>query len=242
MRADRFLFEHGFARSRTQAAELIRSGSVYADGRLIDKASSELSLQMQVEVKGGGIPYVSRGGYKLEAALTRFVVDVTDAVAIDFGASTGGFTDCLLQNGARKVYAIDSGRDQLDETLRHNPAVISLENTNARYLSWDAVGELCDIAVMDLSFISQTLLHPVVVQFLKEDGRFITLIKPQFEVGKSGISKGGIVKDEKMRRLAVDKVISSATACGLKLSGLIESPIRGGDGNIEFLACFTKRS
>ena len=158
--------------------------------------------------------------------------------AVDFGASTGGFTDCLLQNGAKKVYAIDSGSNQLDAKLLNNSSVISLENTNARYIDFSEIGEKCDIAVCDLSFISQTLLHYKIAEFMKKDGVFISLIKPQFEVGKQYVGKGGIVKNDKAVKAAINNVIASAERCGFSFVRITESPIKGKDGNTEYLACF----
>lgn len=240
MRADKLLFQKGLATSRTQAAALIDRGIVLCDGRPIEKPSADLKETSVLILKGDAPRFVSRGGEKLEAALLFFDFSPVGMTAIDFGASTGGFTDCLLQYGAKKIYALDAGHDQLHPKLRENPAVISMENTNARYLTREQIGELCDLAVMDVSFISQKLLHPVVASLLKEGGFFISLIKPQFEVGKSGIGKGGIVKNDSLRRSSVDGVLASAASCGFSVCGLMESVIRGGDGNIEYLALFRK--
>ncbi len=238
MRLDKYLFEQNLAKSRTKASDMISSGIVFVNGKKVTKASFEISPNDIVEIKGETLKYVSRGGLKLEAALDSFGIDVQGMVAIDFGASSGGFTDCLLKRGSKKVYAIDSGSNQLDISLRDNPSVISLENCNARYIEFDTIGELADIIVCDLSFISQTLIHEVVARFLSPDGCFVSLIKPQFEVGKENIGKCGIVKSDKARRLAIDRVTESAKVFGLERIALIESPIKGGDGNIEYLALF----
>lgn len=241
MRLDVYLYENGYADSRSKSASLIKSGAVHINGFQILKPSYDIDEADSAEISVRRLKYVSRGGLKLEKALNTFKIDVNGCVAIDFGASTGGFTDCLLQNGAKRVYAIDSGSEQLDASLRGKEAVVSLENTNARYLDFAAVGEKCDIAVCDLSFISQTLIHPKIAEFLRENGVLISLIKPQFEVGRRFVGKGGIVKNEKAIKAAIDNVISSAAACGFVFSELTESPIKGKDGNTEYLALFRFR-
>jgi len=238
MRIDRYLFENGFAKSRTRASAMIAEGNVLVNGVCVTKTSLDVSERDKIEICGEVLRYVSRGGLKLEAAISAFDIDVSDRVAIDIGASTGGFTDCLLQNGCAKVYAVDSGSNQLDPSLASHDSVVSMENCNARYLTLDDIGELCDIAVCDLSFISQTILHPVIAGLVKPNGVFVSLIKPQFEVGRERLGKGGIVKNEKHRQYAIEKVIMSANSCGFTLRGLIQSPITGGDGNTEYLACF----
>lgn len=240
MRIDRCLFEKGFAESRTKASAMIADGIVFCNGKQVTKASFDVPDDAVIELRGQSLAYVSRGGLKMEGALNAFCLDVAGMVALDFGASTGGFTDCLLQRGCQKVYAIDSGSDQLHERLRSDSRVISLENRNARYLTFDDIGEYADLAVCDLSFISQTLLHFVIASLLKHGGIFISLIKPQFEVGREGLGKGGIVKNEKMRMIAVDKVVASAESVGFALQKIIPSPITGGDGNLEYLAYFIK--
>lgn len=240
MRIDRYLFEKGLAKSRTRASAMISEGCVTVNGIHVKKPSFDVCESDMVEICGEVLRYVSRGGLKLEKAIAVFGIDVSNKVAIDIGASTGGFTDCLLQNGCAKVYAIDSGSNQLDPSLAAQNVVISMENCNARYLTVDDIGELCDIAVCDLSFISQTLLHHVIASLLKPNGIFISLIKPQFEVGRERLGKGGIVKDEKNRQYAIEKVVMSANSCGLALQGVIPSPITGGDGNTEYLAYFIR--
>ena len=240
MRIDRYLFENGLAKSRTRASAMIAEGNVMVNGMRVTKASLDVSESDTIEICGEVLRYVSRGGLKLEAALEAFQIDVSASVAIDIGASTGGFTDCLLQNGCAKVYAVDSGSNQLDAKLMSLDSVISMENCNARYLTLEDIGELCDIAVCDLSFISQTLLHTVIAGLVRPNGYFISLIKPQFEVGRERLGKGGIVKEEKHRQFAIEKVVMSASCCGFTLKGVIPSPITGGDGNTEYLACFIR--
>lgn len=240
MRIDRYLYENGLAKSRTRASAMIAEGNVMVNGVRITKPSLDVSETDTIEICGEVLRYVSRGGLKLEAALEAFQIDVSGSIAIDVGASTGGFTDCLLQNGCVKVYAVDSGSNQLDAKLASLDSVISMENCNARYLTREDIGELCDIAVCDLSFISQTLLHAVIVGLVKPNGYFISLIKPQFEVGRERLGKGGIVKEEKHRQFAIEKVVMSAICCGFTLKGVIPSPITGGDGNAEYLACFIR--
>jgi 23S rRNA (cytidine1920-2'-O)/16S rRNA (cytidine1409-2'-O)-methyltransferase len=247
MRLDVEVFRRGIAESRSRARVLIAAGSVSVNGTVITKPSYECSESDDIELTGSPLEYVSRGGYKLAAALDAFGagngdatagIDVTGMIAADIGASTGGFTECLLRRGACRVYAIDSGRGQLADSLHADPRVVSLEGVNARSITVDMLGELCDIVVMDVSFISQTKLHEVVASLLVPGGIFISLIKPQFEVGRENVGKGGIVRDERARQLAIEAVIKSAEYAGFTCRGIIESPITGGDGNVEYLACF----
>lgn len=239
MRLDQFLTEKGYAETRTRAKNLIESGSITLNGKLILKPAFDVNDGDEISCRTDLIcPYVSRGGIKLEGALREFGIDPTGAVCLDIGASSGGFTDCLLKYGASKVYAVDSGSGQLHKSLLDDPRVISLENVNARYLSDKEIPEKADITVMDVSFISQTKLYPAIVPLMKEVGVLISLIKPQFEVGRSGVGKGGIVRDEKKRREALDNVIAWASSCRLKAIKTVVSPIKGGDGNTEFLAHF----
>ena len=240
MRADVFLTEHGYAESRTRASRLIDCGCVTIDGKTISKASTDISDGEHEVVISNTDRYVGRGGLKLEAALNSFEIDVCGKRCIDVGASTGGFTDCLLQNGAREVYAVDSGRGQLHKSLISDKRVVNIEGYNARELSKVDFGTF-DIAVMDVSFISQTLIHPALSLILPSKSYFISLIKPQFEAGRAAIGKNGIVKSEKDREKAINRVIDSAHSCGFRTIGLIVSPIKGGDGNIEYLACFEKQ-
>ena len=240
MRLDKYLAENGLADSRTRAAQMIEAGLIRVIGTVQKKPSFDVLEGAAVEATGDLLPYVSRGGLKLKGALDAFSISPKGMVCADIGASTGGFTDCLLQEGAVKVYAIDSGRDQLHEKLRSDPRVVSMESFNARGLTPAHLGETVDLAVTDVSFISQTLLHEAIASILKDGGIFISLIKPQFEVGRENLGKGGIVKNPKARRDAARRVLVSAMAAGLALIAVITSPITGGDGNIEYLAYFRK--
>ena len=238
MRFDIFLTENNYFESRKKSSDAIKSGWVYVDGKCITKPSYEIDGDVNIEIKGDVCKYVGRGGLKLEKAIEEFSIDTTDKVCIDIGSSTGGFTDCLLQNGAKKVFAVDSGRDQLHMSLRNDERVVCMEGFNARYLTDEDIGEKCDLAVMDVSFISQTLLYDAVSKVLKDGGLFVSLVKPQFEAGKSGIGKNGIVKDEKVRRSVCEKIKECAKIYGLENVSIIDSPILGGDGNKEYLALF----
>ena len=239
VRLDVALTENGTCESRTKAQELIKSGAVTVNGKTVTKPSFPVEISDSVNADTEGVcPFVSRGGLKLQAALDSFSLDVSGAVCIDIGASTGGFTDCLLKCGAVKVFAVDSGTSQLHPSLKADGRVICMENTNARYLTASDIGQDIDVAVMDVSFISQTKLYPAVASVLKNKGVLVSLIKPQFEVGKSGIGKGGIVKDAKLTDKTVKSVIDVASGYGLQCEGKIVSPIKGGDGNTEYLAIF----
>ena len=242
MRLDAFLADGGFCTSRTEAKNFILEGAVSVDGRLIKKPSFETSGSEKIFVDKSMKKYVSRGGLKLEAALDHFDISVECVDAIDVGASSGGFTDCLLQRGAHHVIAVDSGTMQLSPMLRADTRVTVFENFNARYMEPSHFGREIDFAVMDVSFISATLIIPAVFNILSPGGRFVCLIKPQFEVGRAGIGKGGIVKNATLRREAVEKVVCSAEAVGFETVGVMESPVVGGDGNIEFLAYFRRRT
>ena len=240
MRADLFLSENGYVQSRQRAKELILGGCVEIDGKVISKPSLDISEEEHTVSVRDELRYVGRGGLKLEAALDAFDIDVAGMVGLDVGASTGGFTECLLQRGAERVWAVDSGSGQLASKLLADPRVRSMEKMNARELTLqhlDGVG--VDIVVMDVSFISATYLLPLFPSWMKENGHAVCLIKPQFEVGRAMIGKGGIVKDPKAHRLAVDRVLESGREAGMISRGVIPSPIRGGDGNREFLVHFT---
>ena len=239
MRLDIFLFENGYAHSRSFAKSLIVDGKITVDGKTVTKPSFDLSLDSKVEVKEE-VVYVSRGAYKLEGAVKAFSVTVSQRLCIDIGASSGGFTDYLLKNGAFHVIAVDSGTNQLAESLRSDDRVTSIENYNARYMKKTDFEYEPDLAVMDVSFISATHIISSLYDVLKKGADFICLIKPQFEVGRALIGKGGIVKDDKARKFAVDKVVAFAESVGFKTNGVIKSPIEGGDGNIEYLAHFVK--
>lgn len=238
MRLDLYLTSNGYAESRTRAQSLIKSGAVYVSGKQITKPSYILNDGETAEVRGDIMPYVSRGGFKLKEALDSFNVDVSGMTAADIGASTGGFTDCLLQHGAARVYAVDSGTAQLHPSISGDPRVTVMERCNARYITEEDIGEKCDIAVMDVSFISQTKLYDAVSRILKHGGIFISLIKPQFEAGRSNIGKNGIVKDPKARENAVNFIKEQARIKGFECRGVVRSPVTGGDGNEEYLAVF----
>lgn len=239
MRADAYLAQNGLAESRERAKKLITSGRVTVNGTVLTKPSADISEDDTVVVsEPEAYEYVSRGGYKLQAALEHFCIDVHDLCAADLGASSGGFSDCLLMHGVKKIYAVDCGSGQLASKIASDNRVVSIENTNARYIDSALFGEKVDIVVMDLSFISQTLVFPAVSRILKDKGLLISLIKPQFEVGRAFVGKNGIVKNKKATAEAVTKVIENAALFGLRCRGTIESPIKGGDGNTEYLAVF----
>ena len=237
-RADKLLYGKGLCKSRSAAQTLIEEGKVFCNNKIVLKPS-ELLDENSVLTVTEKQKYVSRGGYKLEYALDKFRINVKDDVCADIGASTGGFTDCLLQHGAKLVYAIEGGHGQLDVSLQNDGRVKNIENFNARGLDINTTGETCDTAVMDVSFISQTLLHKNVYSVLKDGGKFITLIKPQFEAGKENIGKHGIASESSYEAVK-KKVVSSAEACGFKLVRIETSAIKGGDGNTEFIAYFIK--
>ena len=239
MRADVYLAQNGYTQSRQRARILIEDGCVFIDGVRIDKPSYAIADGAHSVRINDQIRYVGRGGLKLEAALMQFSIDVTGMTAIDVGASTGGFTDCLLQHGAEHVFAVDSGENQLARKLADDRRVTSIEHYNARNLDLTDLNDTpVDLVVMDVSFISATYILPRFPAVLRSGGRAIVLIKPQFEVGKTMLGKGGIVKDAKAHRYAVERVLSCAKSVGMIPTGLIVSPIFGGDGNREFLACF----
>jgi 23S rRNA (cytidine1920-2'-O)/16S rRNA (cytidine1409-2'-O)-methyltransferase len=243
-RIDKLLVDRGLAESRTKAQALVMAGVVLVDEQRVNKPSDPVGPHAEIRIKGGDDPttrYVGRGGLKLEAALRDFQIDVVGFNCLDVGASTGGFTDCLLQHGARKVTAIDVGHNQIDWRLRTDPRADVREGINARYLKPDDFPEKFDLAVMDVSFISATKILPAIVPLLKENARLITLIKPQFEVGRGEVGKGGIVRDSQKHARVIDEVNRAAEELGLRVTNVIESPIHGADGNLEFLALYDKR-
>ena len=242
LRLDRYLYENGYCRSRSLGGKLIRGGYVLVNGAVSTKPSLLIAETDKVVIQESPLTrFVSRGGLKLLAALSQWEIHPLGLVCADIGASTGGFTDCLLQHGAEKVYAIDSGTDQLHPSLRENANVVSMENINARFLDESFLPPV-DLVVMDVSFISQSLLYPAVCKILKDGGGFVSLIKPQFEVGRENIGTGGIVKSEKARLACIDQLRLAGEKYGLVLQGTIESPITGGDGNIEYLAYWQKKA
>ena len=238
-RLDRLLVERGLAPSREQARRLIMAGEVQVGGRVVDKPGRLVPEDAPVEVRRQP-RYVSRGGLKLEAALDRFGLDVSGKVVVDVGASTGGFTDCLLQRGAAKVYAVDVGYGQLAWKLRQDPRVIPLERTNIRYLEALPDGELADLAVIDASFIGLRLVLPATLRLLKPDGQVIALVKPQFEAGRQDVGKGGVVRDPQVHRRVLEEVAALAQELGLTVAGLTVSPAPGPAGNVEFLIWLTR--
>ena len=240
MRLDLFLAETKAVDSRTDAKNFIIAGAVSVNGKVINKPSFDVDGSEDISVDKSGKRFVSRGGLKIEAALDSFKIDVSGALALDVGASSGGFTDCLLKRGATSVIAVDSGYGQLVQSLRDDPRVTVIENYNARYMSRSDFDYIPNLAVMDVSFISAKLIIPAVGSVIMMNGNFVCLIKPQFEVGRGGLNKKGIVKNDELRKRAVDDVVSFAECSGFTLLGLIQSPIIGGDGNIEYLAHFRK--
>jgi len=232
-RLDRLLVERGLAESREKAQALIMAGDVSVDGQKASKPGHSIDPASAIEISGRP-PYVSRGGVKLAAALDGFGIDVTGCVCLDIGSSTGGFTDCLLQRGASRVHAVDVGSGQLDWKLRNDPRVVVHEGINARHLEFGQIGERVALATFDVSFISVTLILPVVVPLLRSDGRMVILVKPQFEVGKGHVGKGGIVRDPELHREACARVEDAVKRLGFETS-MMDSPILGAEGNKEFL-------
>ena len=241
-RLDILLTELGFAETRSKAQALIKSGAVFVSGKKADKPSALYDMDAEIEIRGDYCPYVSRGGLKLEKALRDFGVDPTGFVCSDSGASTGGFTDCLLQQGAQKVYAIDVGTDQLVDKIRHDPRVVVMEQTNIRYVTPEDIGEALDLSVVDVSFISLKLVLPAIKALLKpENGQVLCLIKPQFEAGKENLGKKGVVRDPAVHKQVLDSFIEFTHNLGFTILGLTFSPVRGPEGNIEFLGHLTLR-
>jgi 23S rRNA (cytidine1920-2'-O)/16S rRNA (cytidine1409-2'-O)-methyltransferase len=236
-RLDLLLFQRSLAESRSHAQALIMEGVVYVNGQKADKPGTSFKSDVEIDVKKSSMKYVSRGGLKLEAALEYFEIDVSDKIALDIGASTGGFTDCLLQNGAKKVYAVDVGYGQLDWKLRNDSRIVSMEKVNARHMKAEDIPESIDIIVMDVSFISLTKIITAVIQFLKPGGMLIALIKPQFEVGKGEVGKGGIIRDENKHNEVINKIKKYVQDLdfNFNIRGVIPSPILGTQGNKEFL-------
>ena len=238
-RLDVLLVEQGYADTRTKAQAIIMSGLVYVDGQKADKPGISYDEALDIEVRTGGCPYVSRGGLKLEKALRDFGVNPTGYVCSDSGASTGGFTDCLLQQGASKVFAIDVGYGQLDWKIRSDPRVVVMERTNVRYVTLADLGEPLDLSVIDVSFISLRIVLPVIKTFLKPTGQVLCLIKPQFEAGKEKVGKKGVVRDPAIHKEVLDSFVALTQEIGFTILGLTFSPVKGPEGNIEFLAHLT---
>jgi 23S rRNA (cytidine1920-2'-O)/16S rRNA (cytidine1409-2'-O)-methyltransferase len=239
IRLDKLLVDRGLAASRERAQALILAGKVLVDEQKLSKAGAQVAEECAIRLLGEDLKYVSRGGLKLDRALEHWNIAVAGKVCLDVGASTGGFTDCLLQQGTARVIAVDTGYGQMDFKLRQDPRVRLLEKTNARYLTREALGETVDLVVIDVSFISATLILPAVIAAAFPDERrgrqVVVLVKPQFEAGREHVGKGGIVRDENAQLAAVDKVRSALRALGAVSTDLIESPILGAEGNREFL-------
>ena len=239
-RLDVLLVERLYAETRTKAQAIIMSGNVYVNGQKADKPGTSFEETVDIDVRGAVCPYVSRGGLKLEKALRDFGVKPDGFVCSDSGASTGGFTDCLLQQGARKVFAIDVGYGQLDWKIRSDERVVVMERTNIRYVKPEDLGEPLDLSVIDVSFIGLEIVLPAIKDLLKPDcGQVLCLIKPQFEAGKENVGKKGVVRDPKIHLMVLDNFVSLVTQLGFKILGLTFSPVKGPEGNIEFLGHLT---
>lgn len=239
-RLDVLLVEHGFFNSRENAKRHIMAGIILVDNMPVDKPGTKVYIDSELRIKGKIMPYVGRGGYKLEKALESFNIDLNNSVMMDIGASTGGFTDCALQKGAKKVFAVDVGTNQLDWKLRSDCRVVNMEKTNIKEVTLERIGEKVDFISTDISFISVLKIIPAVNLILKDDGNLVILIKPQFEAGKEKVQKGGIVKDSQVHCDVILKVLEKFEESGLYTWGLTYSPIKGGSGNIEFLAWLRK--
>ena len=240
-RLDVLIYRQGLAESREKASSQIMSGIVYVNGVKVDKPGTRSSADSKIEIRGDALPYVSRGGLKLEKALCEFNIDLKGMVAMDIGASTGGFTDCMLQKGAVKVYAIDVGYGQLAWKLRTDSRVVCMERTNIRYVTPEAISDYADFASIDVSFISLTKVLPAVIQLLKEKSEIVCLIKPQFEAGREKVGKKGVVREKRVHIEVIEKIISFCRIeMGLSVQGVSYSPIKGPEGNIEYLLYLSK--
>ena len=240
-RLDVLLVSQGLAASREKAKAIIMSGNVLVNGQREDKAGTMIDVKAEITVKGGQLKYVSRGGLKLEKAMSHFDLTLEGRVCMDVGASTGGFTDCMLQNGAVKVYSVDVGHGQLDWKLRNDPRVVCMEKTNIRYVTPEQIEEPAAFVSIDVSFISLTKVLPPVRELMTEDGEIVCLIKPQFEAGREKVGKKGVVRDPKVHEAVIEKVIDFAATVGLESRELEFSPIKGPEGNIEYLLHLLKR-
>ena len=240
-RLDTLLVKKGWYQSRERAKAAIMAGIVFVNGQKSDKAGNMVDTEAEIFIKENICPYVSRGGLKLEKSMGAFGLKLEGAVCMDIGASTGGFTDCMLQNGASKVYAIDVGYGQLDWKLRNDPRVINMEKCNVRYLDTALIEEPVDFISIDVSFISLRLIFPVAAQVLADDGEIVCLVKPQFEAGREQVGKKGIVRDQKVHQEVIEKVIGYAASEGLYPQGLTYSPVTGAKGNIEYLLHLSKQ-
>ena len=241
-RLDLMMVERGLAESREKAKIYIMSGEVFVDGQREDKAGSTFDEKAEIEYKGKVQKYVSRGGLKLEKAMEVFPIDLEGKICMDIGASTGGFTDCMLQNGACKVYSIDVGYGQLAWKLRNDDRVICMEKTNFRYLTKEDIDDRPDFASVDVSFISLSKILPAAFEILSDEAEMVCLIKPQFEAGKEKVGKKGVVRDKKVHEEVIENVISFAKETGFAILGLDYSPVKGPEGNIEYLLHISKKS
>ena len=241
-RLDVLLTERGFFDSREKAKAVIMAGEVFVNGQREDKAGSKFDREAEIEVKGKVLKYVSRGGLKLEKAVEVYGLDLMDKTCIDIGSSTGGFTDCMLQNGAVKVYAIDVGTNQLAWKLREDKRVVSMEKTNIRYVTEEDIPEKADFASVDVSFISLTKVLPAAVNLLKDEAHMVCLIKPQFEAGREKVGKKGVVRDFSVHKEVIELVINFAIGLNFFIKGLTFSPVKGPEGNIEYLLYMQKRN
>lgn len=239
-RLDVALVEQGLAESRQKAQALIMAGQVYVNGQKETKAGAPVGEEAAVEVRGKALPYVSRGGLKLEKAIALWPISLSGAVCADIGASTGGFTDCMLQNGAKLVYAVDVGYNQLDYRLRTHPQVVCMERTNARYLTREQIPEALDFFSVDVSFISLSLILPALGPLLRDGGQGVCLVKPQFEAGKEKVGKKGVVRDPAVHREVLERFLNHAAQAGFTVKDITFSPIRGPEGNIEYLGYLEK--
>lgn len=239
-RLDILLVEKGIAQSRERAKVFIMEGKVFVDGFRVDKCGTKVKVSSNIEFKGQDLPYVSRGGFKLEKAIKTFGLSVKGKCCLDIGASTGGFTDCMLQNGAEKVFSIDVGYGQFAWKLRIDPRVVCMERTNVRYVTHDQLGEYADFASIDVSFISLKTVLPPVLDLLTEKGEVAALIKPQFEAGREKVGKKGVVRDPETHKEVIEKIVKLADEYSLRILGLTYSPIKGPEGNIEYLIYLTK--
>lgn len=239
-RLDILLVEKGIFTSRERAKTSIMAGKIFVDGQRVDKAGEKVSVDAEIIFKGQEIPYVSRGGLKLEKAMKEFGISLENKICMDIGASTGGFTDCMLQNGAKKVFSIDVGYGQFAWKLRTDPRVVCMERTNIRYVTPDDIGELTDFASIDVSFISLKKIMPATINLLSDKGEVVALIKPQFEAGKEKVGKKGVVRDINVHNEVVKSIVDYLLSQGLNVLALSYSPIKGPEGNIEYLVYFTK--
>ncbi|MBV7275068.1 TlyA family RNA methyltransferase [Clostridium thailandense] len=239
-RLDVLLVEKGIFQSRERAKASIMAGEIFVDGQRVDKCGEKVKKSSSIEFKGEQLPFVSRGGLKLQKAVKNFNIDLNEKICLDIGASTGGFTDCMLQNSAKKVYSIDVGYGQFAWKLRIDPRVVCMERTNIRYVNIDDIGEYSDFASIDVSFISLKKVVPAVLNLLNDNGRIMALIKPQFEAGREKVGKKGVVREKSTHEEVVSNIINFITECNCEIIGLDYSPIKGPEGNIEYLVYFTK--